>query len=153
MRFLLRIALMFGAISMSFASSAREIDYQRTITRVARDIAKLKGDFPQLADFSLAQNLQAKELKISYGYHTHQAGRTGGWTSGVPNPDEDGVWFYIDFHDPGSTAQIHTQPMSAPICIGGKRVSFLSLEGARTSSLSGSIAKILKRHGATDCAH
>lgn len=151
MKQVLQAVLMLGAVVMSPGSLEKSIDYQQALTGIARDIASLKRSHPQLSEFFVEQNLQAKELKISYGYRTHRATH-GGWTGGVPNPDADGIWFYIDFHDPHSTAQIHTQPVTAAICIGDKRVSFLSLEGTRTKSVSGAIHKILKKHGATDCA-
>jgi len=126
-------------------------NHKRAIKGVARDIANLKRDFPQLRDFSVAKNLSENELRIEYEYHTHKAERIGGWTSGVPNPDDDGIWFFIDFHDANSTAQIHTQPASLPICIGDKRVTFLSLEGTRTKSVAGKIFRILETHGAKKC--
>jgi len=151
MKQILQAVLVLGIFSMSSAPLAREIDYQRALAGVARDIARLKRDYPQMAEFSIAQHVQAKELEISYGFHTHQAMQTGGWTSGVPNPDADGIWFYIDFHNPDSTLQIHTQPVTAPICIGSKRVSFLMLEGSRTKSVRAPMHKILRKHGAKDC--
>lgn len=118
---------------------------------IARDIANLKASYPQLRDFSVTKNMNASELKVSYGYRTHKPEGRGGWTSQVPNPDEDGIWFYIDFHEVDSTAQIHTQPMTVPVCIGDKRVSFLSLEGTKTRSLGGTIHKILEKHGTYEC--
>ena len=119
--------------------------------RIARDIADLKTNYPQLADFSVAEHLKADKHQISYGYHTHRPTGRGGWTSAVPNPDEDGIWFYIDLHSPESTLQIHTQPTATPYCVGAMRLSFLSLEGARTKSVEGAIWNILERHGATRC--
>ena len=98
-------------------------------------IEALKIRQPALADFSAAKNLDADNQKITYAFHTHAAPARGGWTSGVPNPDEDGIWFYIDLHDPASTAQIHTQPMGPKLCLGGQHVSFLSLAGDRVREL------------------
>ncbi len=144
--------IIVAALFQSAECFAADFDYARAIKRIARDIAKLKESYPQLKDFSVTKNLNANQLKISYGYHTHKPEGRGGWTSGVPNPDEDGVWFYIDFHDVNSTAQIHTQPMTSPICIGSKRVSFLSLEGTQTKSVDGAIYKVLEKHGATRCS-
>ena len=147
-RVLTSIALC-GAFACANAA-ADEIDYARVMNSIARDIAALKADYPQLAQFDAA-GVDAGEPKISYAFHTHAPPRSGGWTSGVPNPDSDGVWFYIDFHDPDSTAQIHTQPVIGAQCLGVKRVSFLILEGDATRSIVGAIQKILQAHGAGRC--
>ena len=81
------------------------------IRAIAKDIAALKDRYPQLADFDVDKHCQPDDLKISYGYRTHDPEHRGGWTAAVPNPDPDGIWFYIDFHDPKSMRQIHTQPV------------------------------------------
>src|SRR5439155_16106696 len=91
----------------AFASGS---DYSGVLKSVARDIAALKSSYPQLRDFSATKNVNLDDFMISYQYHTHKFKGGGGWTAGVPNPDDDGVWFHIDFHDANSTAQIHTQP-------------------------------------------
>ncbi len=128
-----------------------EYDYSKTLGVMAQDIATLKNEFPQLVEFSTTKNVEDERLVISYEYHTHKAERVGGWTSGVPNPDDDGVWFYIDFHEADSQAQIHTQPMTIDMCLGAKRVSFLMLEGQKTKSLEGPIWTILQNHGVKRC--
>jgi hypothetical protein len=69
----------------------------------------------------------------------------------VPHPDADGVWFHLNLHDPGSLAQIDTQPASLPICLGAKRVTFLILEGKETKPRGRRIQAILTRHGARRC--
>jgi hypothetical protein len=125
-------------------------DYSQTLKAIGQDITGLKNDFPQLTDFS-EKNLNLQRLSIAYQYHTHAPQRSGGWTSGVPNPDDDGVWFYIDIHDPNSNLQIHTQPVTAALCLKEMRVSFLILEGSKTKSLYGPIHAILKKHGAEVC--
>ena len=79
---------------------AVEIDYKKILTGIAHRIEALKKDFPHLKEFSPQKNTNLENLSISYEYHTHPAQHRGGWTSGVPNPDDDGIWFYIDFHDP-----------------------------------------------------
>lgn len=123
-----------------------------TLASIAGDIENLNRTHPQLKEFSQHKNMNARTLSISYAYRTHEPARTGGWTAGVPNPDEDGIWFYIDFHNPASTAQIHTQPMSvAPQCLGNMRVSFLILEGSKTSPVSGPIWQVLRKHGVAKC--
>lgn len=122
-------------------------DYVQTLEAIARDIESLKNEFPQLKEFSIAENLHREQLTISYHYHTHAPTQRVGWTGGVPNPDDDGVWFYLDFHDPDSQTQIHTQPIMIPAGIGQKRVSFLILEGNKTKSIEGRIWSILRKHG------
>ncbi len=109
--------------------------------------SKLKADYPQLKDFFPDKNVEIKNLEISYGFKTHPSTRGAGWVAAVPNPDEDGIWFYIDFHDPSSTRQIHTQPVIIPAYIGDKKVSFLILEGKKTKSIEGLIWKILEKNG------
>jgi len=129
-----------------------DLNYVGVLESVARDIAALKQDHPQLAEFSIAKNTDVDNLRISYGYHTHKPESRGGWSAGVPNPDEDGIWFYIDFHDASSTAEIHTQPaMRFPECIGDKRVSFLILEGTQTKTIAGAVSRILEEHGMNKC--
>jgi hypothetical protein len=123
------------------------------LAAIASEIEVLKAEYPQLAEFSAQKNVATAALSISYGYRTHKAEPRGGWTSGVPNPDDDGLWFHLDFHDPASTAQIHTQPMTIrEQCFGGMKVGFLILEGSKTVSVNGALWRILRRHGVTECA-
>ena len=119
---------------------------------IAMDIEKLKSDFPQLRDFSAATHLHTEPPSISYAFRTHAPERTGGWTSAVPNPDPDGIWFYIDLHKPSSKLQVHTQPVTASLCLGESRVSFLLLEGRDTSTLYGPIWGALTKQGIRECA-
>jgi hypothetical protein len=142
------VTLFFGFIDIEANQ-----DFEKLITGIAVDIAKLKHRYPQLANFSSKKHTDIKNLSISYDYRTHQPERRPGWVGSVPNPDNDGVWFYIDLHDPSSMAQIHTQPVTLPMCVGEKRVSFLILEGKRTKSLGKDITLILKRHGVEPCKH
>jgi len=130
------------------ASPILTSNYEKTLWNIALAIEKLKGRFPQLADFSARQGFYWKQLVIFYAYKTHRARRRGGWGGAVPNPDADGVWFHLDFHDPKSKAQIHTQPVVAKLRYREKRVMFLILEGAKTQPLTGEIQKILRDHGA-----
>jgi hypothetical protein len=135
--------------------TAAQQDYLNVLQAVARDIAGLRGEFPQLKEFSPAVNVNPKGIAgpaIDYGYHTHRAKQAGGWTSGVPNPNDDGVWFWIDVHDADTRAQIDTQPMTgAALCLDDKRVQFLILEGKKTKSVGGRIWAILKDHGVAPC--
>ena len=115
----------FLAAAILSTCSAGDFDYKRSIEGIARDIAGLKESYPQLKDFSVAEHLHTDRHEIWYSYHTHKPVGRGGWTSGVPNPDEDGIWFYIDFHDPRSAAHIHTQPaVASQYCVGNMRLSF-----------------------------
>jgi len=82
---------------------------------VAHNIESLKNNHPQLKGFLATNHTNLENLEISYAYHTHKAKHRGGWTSGVPHPDDDGVWFHLDFHDPDSKAQIHTLPLQGTI--------------------------------------
>jgi len=125
------------------------MNYSELLKKIGNEISALRRDYPQLADFSPAKHVQLESLIISYEYKTHEPPRRGGWTSGVPHPDPDGVWFYIDFHDPNSMAQIHTQPVVPKGRIGDKAVMFLILEGNKTKPLSGKIWEILKNNGIT----
>ena len=128
---------------------AAEPDYPEVMRAIAREIEALKPEFPQLKEFSVAGSLRLESLAVSYGYHTHQPRRRPGWAGAVPNPNPDGIWFYIDLHDPSSQAQIHTQPFVLPVLwIGEKKVTFLVLEGAKTKPLGGRLNAILAKHGA-----
>ena len=115
--------------------------------RIAAAIEQAKGAYPQLAGFSAKEHFDRQELVISYGYKTHRSKRRGGWASGVPNPDPDGVWFYVDFHDPDSQAQIHTQPWVEDLRYRDKKVMVLILEGSRTKSFALKLHQILLQHG------
>jgi hypothetical protein len=119
---------------------------------VAADIEKLKPDFPQLRDFSASKNVSQHPPSIGYAFRTHAPARTGGWTSGVPDPDADGIWFHIDLHDSNSNLELHTQPVTAALCLGESRVSFLMLEGRDTRRLYGPIWSALAKQGARECA-
>lgn len=123
-----------------------------TLASIAHDIEGLKEKYPQLKEFSAQGNQNAKSLSISYAYRTHKAKHPGGWTSGVPNPDDDGIWFYIDFHAPSSNSQIHTQPITGVRqCLGDMRLSFLLLEGPKMTSVNGALWQILRKYGVVEC--
>ena len=131
------------------ASLANAQEYHEFIKKVSEEILKLKETYPQLREFTVDKHTDVQRLRIDYSYHTHKPEHIGGWTSGVPNPDPDGVWFYIDLHNEDSNAQIHTQPISgSSLQFGNKKICFLILEGETTKSLSKEISSILKRSGA-----
>lgn len=122
--------------------------YESILRRIARSIEGLKGEHPQLSEFSAAAHCDGERLAITYGYRTVDAQKTGGWTSGVPSPTDHGVWFYIDFHDPDSKLQLHMQPVVPRYRLRDKEVMLLLREGARTKTLEGKLARILLDHGA-----
>jgi hypothetical protein len=126
---------------------ASEPDYRTVLRAVAREIEKLRVDFPQLKEFSAAHHARPEDLQIAYEFHTHRPQGRAGWVACVPNPDDDGLWFYLDFHDPGSMAQIHTQPVIPKGRLGKKSVMLLILEGAETPSVRGRIWQILEKNG------
>src|SRR5437016_7607018 len=106
-----KILVFAMAVLMSTgAMPATEVGSGDAIQAIGKDIARLKHKFPQLGEFSVSQHVHPDRLTIDYAYRTHRAEHRGGWTAGVPNPNDDGVWFFIDFHAPDSTAEIHTQP-------------------------------------------
>jgi len=118
------------------------------IGAIARDLEALRADYPQLADFSAEAACDQMRLVVTYAYRTRAPTRSGGgWAAAAPAPEDDGVWLYLDFHDPASTAQIHTQPVVPALHRGPKRVMLLLREGARTRSLHAALMIILARHG------
>src|SRR5215470_6413312 len=126
----------------------------KIISAIGQDIAKLKAKFPQLREFSVSKNVLSERLIINYDYHTHRSQITRGWRAQFPEPDDDGVWLYIDFHDPASPDRIHTRPTWPgwwSDCFEDKGVLFLMREGDKTSSVLGEIREILKRHGVKPC--
>jgi hypothetical protein len=132
----------------SHPSTPAPPSYEAAIAAIAADIERLRVDYPQLSAFRAGEHCDPRRLVIEYSHRTHRAQHRGGWTSGVPNPDADGLWFYIDFHAPDSQAQIHTQPVVRELRYRDKRVMVLILEGARTRSIAGRLQQILRAHGA-----
>ena len=118
------------------------------LDKVAAGIEALRTGHPQLKAFDAATALDRSRLELTYGFHTHQATHRGGWTSGVPNPDDDGVWFHIDVHDRASTSQLHTQPVVERLTLGKKVVMLLVLEGKATTPVGGKLRALLLASGA-----
>lgn len=83
----------------------RTFDYPAICQSIADEIAAIRGTYPQLAGFEAT----ATDCTITYAHHTHRATHVGGWTAGVPNPDPDGVWFYIGVWDPADPVQAMAQ--------------------------------------------
>jgi hypothetical protein len=143
------VALGAGHVALAAQQAARPPadSYEATLRQIAQAIEGLKAQYPQLAEFKAATHYRGDHLTISYGYRTEAPARTGGWTSGVPHPAADGVWFLIDVHDPDSMAELHRQPVVPGYQLRDKRVMFLLLEGAGTRSLHAKLHKILLDHG------
>jgi len=120
---------------------------QQAILGIAADIEQLRAKFPQLQDFSVHTHCNVERLSVDYAYKTHRAEKPVGWVGGVPNPDAQGVWFTIDFHDPDSTAQIHTQPVTERLWFQDLKVTFLILQGSDTNPIHTHLAEILRKHG------
>lgn len=143
--FLLMVVFIFVGKEFSLADESKYCEFIKLVTE---EITLLKETYPQLKEFSIDKHVDIKNLKVDYRYHTHESERTGGWTSSVPNPYSDGIWFYIDLHNKNSTAQIHTQPISGTsFKYGNKNICFLILEGSETKSISVEIISIFERNG------
>ena len=145
------VPLIAGPAAVAAQEARRSVDpaasYESTLREIARSIEALKAEFPQLAEFSASTNSRVGDLTITYGYRTQDPPKTGGWTSGVPNPTADGVWFSLSIYDPDSTLEMHTQPVVPRYRLRDKRVQLLLLEGAGTKSLRGELHRILVGHG------
>ncbi len=125
--------------------------YSEICENIAKDIELLKNEFPQLNDFYTSKNLNKSTCTISYSYKCHYVNHKIGWTSGVPNPDPDGIWFYICLWDENDSSQnlsqINTQPVMPVWYIKNHRVTYLMLEGENTKSVFDRIMEILKKYG------
>jgi hypothetical protein len=130
-------------------SAENSLSPTNALLAVAHDIEGLKARYPQLKAFVATNSVNLHLMRISYEFSTHEPLRQGGWTSGVPSPNKDGVWFIVDFHNPDSQLQFHTQPMYSKAYIADKVVMFLILEGAQTKSIQGDVWRILYTHGVT----
>ncbi len=121
--------------------------FPATCEAIAHDIEQLGRAYPQLAAFRAADH---RDCDFSYGFHTHAPTTRGGWSSAVPHPDPDGIWFYVGIYDPNgpdANSQIHMQPVVPNWWIGPRKVMFLILEGDQAKPAAGAIMKILERHG------
>ncbi|MFH2046338.1 MAG: hypothetical protein ABIK92_14450 [Pseudomonadota bacterium] len=128
--------------------------YKEFIKKVSEEISNLKEVYPQLKEFSIDKHTDIENLRVDYSYHTHDSKHSAGWISGVPNPDPDGIWLYIDLHDKDSMAQIHTQPITGiSLQVYDKNVCFLVLEGSKTKSVADKIYSILEKSGAKSSQH
>jgi hypothetical protein len=140
-----------GCHTTNKAEESSKQDYVEICESIAEDIELLRDTFPQLKEFTVSSNLDRESCRIEYEYKCHKPSHVGGWTSGVPNPEPDGIWLYIgiwDEDDPTeSSAQINTQPVSPKWHIKNRRVTCLMLEGKRTEIIYSGILDILRNHG------
>jgi hypothetical protein len=118
---------------------------------IASDIELLRARFPQLVEYRTAAAMH-RDCVIEYGWHIGRpTGRGGGWTAQVPDPERDGVWFYVGLYDPNgpeANDQINSQPiMPADWRIGARKVTLLVVEGADTHGIGAAVIEVLRRHG------
>jgi hypothetical protein len=124
-------------------------DWPAACRDIADAIERIRTQYPQLVEFR-ANTAQMRDCSIGYEFHTHAPTKRGGWTSATPEPDPDGIWFYIGIYDPAgpdATLQIHTQPFVANWWIGERKVMFLVKEGAQTKRAGEQLLQILQRNG------
>ncbi|HOX47117.1 MAG TPA: hypothetical protein PK668_26220 [Myxococcota bacterium] len=118
------------------------------LAALAADLEALKGELPKLSAFSADQALQPGRCVLSYAHKTHEPTHRGGWTSGFPAPDRDGLAFHIHLYLRDEEAgQIDTQPVMPPWRLAGHRVTFLLLEGEEGPSAQARIYQLLRLHG------
>lgn len=145
------LILIFLFILFLGTVNGAEIDRASILIKIAKNIEALKKDYPQLVAFKAPNSFKSKNYDISYAYKTVRAPKTGGWTSGVPHPTNDGVWFYISIHDVNSTRQIHTQPeMFKATYIGKYQFQLLLLQGKNTKNLNSALWNTFRKHGVKD---
>lgn len=116
------------------------------IAAIAADLAALGTTCPRLAAFDPQTAIGPSGLDLDYTFHTHAPKRRGGWTAAVPNPDPDGIFLHVDLHDPGSTAQIHTQPIVPMRDVAGMKLMMLLLEGEAGPPCAPAIDAVLAKH-------
>jgi hypothetical protein len=134
------------------APATGPISYPNTCRQIAEDIDRIAPRYAQLANFTVSRAL-VRPCTIDYQFHTHAPQTAGGWSSAVPAPDRDGIWFYIGVWDPNDPAeassQINTQPVMPRWQIGERRVTFLVRDGDPSGRASEALHDILKRRGMT----
>ncbi len=121
----------------------------QVLCSIAADIQALRGSHPQLREFRAAKHCNPDALVIGYQYHCDPPAGGAGWRGGTPNPKPDGIWLHLDFHDPDSTAQIHTQPVVMPRTFRQRDVMLLVVQGEASPPLGPELEAILQRHGVT----
>ncbi|MBI5528684.1 MAG: PKD domain-containing protein [Deltaproteobacteria bacterium] len=104
----------------------------RIVEDIAREIERLKPEHPKLEKFSVAEAVRPARCEISYSHKTHRSTTRAGWTAGFPEPDPDGIAFYVHLYNKEEQAgQIDTQPVMPPWHIGEWKVTFLVREGEK----------------------
>jgi hypothetical protein len=117
-----------------------------TFADILRDVAALKSRCPELAEFDPLRHASNERMVLSYDYHTHRPEHLGGWRGGVPEPNDDGVWLYIDLHDPSSRAQLHTQPIGLPTYkVADRLLLFIMLEGRTVARCAPAVQAAVER--------
>lgn len=144
------LAMLYFCFTSSSLATDSPIDPAAVLDEIARDIAALKSEFPQLKDFVVPQSYEEDNYEISYRFNALDPQGDGGWSGGTPSPKDDGVWFYISVHSPLSTRQIHTQPITLGTYLGSYRFQFLLKEGKHTKSVQSAVWKIFREHGVVD---
>ncbi len=122
---------------------------QQALCAIAEDLERTKADHPQLREFSAREHCDADKLVIAYEHACDPPQGGAGWSGATPAPRAEGIWLHLDFHDPSSTAQIHTQPIVMPRYYGDLKVMLLLREGEATSSIGAELEAIMARHGVT----
>ncbi|MBK7402582.1 MAG: hypothetical protein IPJ34_41720 [Myxococcales bacterium] len=140
-----------SAPSPSSAVGPSKSSHAATCAAIAREIAALAVDHPQLAGFHADSATLEPDCRIVHTYHCHPAKHVGGWAAGVPEPDADGLWLHLGIFDPAgpaATSQLYTQPAMLPDrTLDGRRVVLFVHEGSATKPLQLEILKILRRYG------
>lgn len=131
------------------AATVTHDDPAQALCAIARDLEAEKSDFPQLRGFSAREHCDGVQLVISYEHACDPPQGGGGWSGATPAPRADGIWLHLDFHDPRSMAQIHTQPVVLPRRYGALDVTLLLREGSATHSIGPTLEAIMARHGVT----
>ncbi len=130
------------------AAGDRAPGCQAILAALAADIEALKGEVPKLSAFVADKALRPGRCVLSYAHRTHRPTHRGGWTSGFPAPDRDGLAFHIHLYQRDEEAgQIDTQPVMPPWRLAGHRVTFLLLEGEEGPSAEARIYQLLRIHG------
>ena len=146
------LALACGAVACRPAASSKPVSHEtsgQALCAIAKDLERSKSDYPQLRGFSARGHCDAQRLVISYEHDCDPPQGGGGWSGATPAPRPGGIWLHLDFHDPSSTAQIHTQPIVLPRYYGDLDVMLLLREGEATSSIGAELEAIMARHGVT----
>jgi hypothetical protein len=115
---------------------------------IARDIAALAPDFPQLAEFPTQSLVTEREL--FYVFHAAPDPTIkAGWRRGYPFPADDGVVISLRLLDDEQRASMQEAVLA--LCrLGGFWLYIHVFDGKSTRPLAGPIHDILTAHGYTD---